>query len=298
MSYLTRVLVLAASASFAASVAVAQDRIAPLDRTPILPLTRVVGEFPTDGLRYRLSIQDGQPSLYLKKAAGKEYDSPLDIWAGFYNRQRTLIDIYSFGAIDLPADPEVEQGPIPALHSPNVSTTATAYRLILWLNSQSPVLDRVMNFRMDSPKGDKLLHETPEFTIAFEIVPEQVGFELINKSRAAIRILWDECAYIDPTGRSFRVIHQGVRFVDRDKPMASTVVPPGASIRDLVYPASSVTWTGSRWQQERLYDPRMTTPFTFGVFLTMETDGRKLSATYKFAASPGWPDHIVSLFLP
>jgi hypothetical protein len=47
MGYLKRVLVVAASASFAASAAVAQDRAAPLDRTPILPLTLVVGEFPT-----------------------------------------------------------------------------------------------------------------------------------------------------------------------------------------------------------------------------------------------------------
>jgi hypothetical protein len=298
MGYLKRVLVVAASASFAASAAVAQDRAAPLDRTPILPLTLVVGEFPTDGLRYRLAIQDGHPSLYLKNPAGKEYDGPVDVWTGLYDRKRTFIDIYSFGSIDLPANPELEQGPISSLTSAKIPITATAYRLILWFYNTSPALDPVLNFRMDSPKSDKLLHETPEFMIAFNVIPEQVGFELLNKSQAAIRILWDECAYIDPTGRSFRVIHQGVRFVDRDKPMASTVVPPGASIRDLVYPASSVTWTGSRWQQERLYDPRMTTPFTFGVFLTMETDGRKLSATYKFAASPGWPDHIVSLFLP
>jgi hypothetical protein len=151
---------------------------------------------------------------------------------------------------------------------------------------------------MDSPKSDKLLHETPEFMIAFNVIPEQVGFELLNKSQAAIRILWDECAYIDPTGRSFRVIHQGVRFIDRDKPMASTIVPPGAAIRDLVYPASYVTWTGSDWQQNPLYNRRGTTPFTFGVFLTMDIDGRKLSMSYKFAAYTGWPEQIIPLFLP
>ena len=155
-----------------------------------------------------------------------------------------------------------------------------------------------MDFRMDSPKSDKLRHDTIEFAIAFEIVPEQVGFELLNKSTTAIRILWDECAYIDPAGRSFRVLHEGVRFIDRDKPMASTVVPPGASIRDLVYPMAYVTWTGSEWKQEPLYNSRATTPFTFGVFLTMEVGGQKRSVTYKFAASREWPEHIKSLFLP
>ncbi|TMQ28905.1 MAG: hypothetical protein E6K65_11360 [Nitrospirae bacterium] len=152
---------------------------------------------------------------------------------------------------------------------------------------------------MDSPKSETLSHETQVFAIRFEIVPEQIGFELSNKSSLPIRILWDECAYIDPSGGSFRVLHEGVRFIDRDKPMAATIVPPGASVRDLAYPTAYVSWPGSDWTQKPLFTIGQSV--SFGIFLTLEIGGQKKSLLYKFAAvstQPDWPRQIKSLFMP
>jgi hypothetical protein len=47
---------------------------------------------------------------------------------------------------------------------------------------------------------------------------DQLGFNLLNKSGSPVRILWDDAAYVDITGQSRRVIHSGVKLVDRNSP--------------------------------------------------------------------------------
>jgi hypothetical protein len=76
----------------------------------------------------------------------------------------------------------------------------------------------------------------------------QMAFSLENKTEQSIKIPWDEAAFIDEAGRSHRVMHAGVKFDDREKSQAPSVVVPEGLLRDIVAPTDYVHWReGTRY---------------------------------------------------
>jgi len=86
----------------------------------------------------------------------------------------------------------------------------------------------------------------------------QMAFSLENKADRPIQIPWDEAAFVDESGRSHRVMHASVKFADREKPQAPSVVPPKELLEDIVAPTDYVRWvegkrsTAGRWEEESL----------------------------------------------
>lgn len=85
-----------------------------------------------------------------------------------------------------------------------------------------------------------------------------MAFSLENKTEQSIKIPWDEAAFIDESGRSHRVMHAGVKFDDREKPQAPSVVVPRGLLKDIVAPTDYVHWregtkqTAGRWEEKCL----------------------------------------------
>ena len=93
------------------------------------------------------------------------------------------------------------------------------------------------------PREDSdLSFEDESVRLAFSVSEYQIGFAIQNKTATAISIDWNQVAYIDPSGGSHRVIHQGVKYSSSGEMMAPTVVPPTANVTDLIYPSDYVTW--------------------------------------------------------
>jgi hypothetical protein len=86
----------------------------------------------------------------------------------------------------------------------------------------------------------------------------QMAFSLENKADHSIQIPWDEAAFVDESGRSHRVMHASVKFADREKPQAPSVVAPKELLEDIVAPTDYVRWvertrsTAGRWEEESL----------------------------------------------
>ena len=57
----------------------------------------------------------------------------------------------------------------------------------------------------------------------------QLNFCLTNKSGYSIKLPWDDMAYVDEDGKTMRVIHSGIRLVDRNAAQAPTVIPKNAT---------------------------------------------------------------------
>jgi hypothetical protein len=70
----------------------------------------------------------------------------------------------------------------------------------------------------------------------------QMAFSLENKTEHSIKIPWDQAAFIDESGRGHRVMHAGVKFDDREKPQAPSVVVPKGLLKDIVAPTDYVHW--------------------------------------------------------
>lgn len=85
-----------------------------------------------------------------------------------------------------------------------------------------------------------------------------IAFSLENKTDHSIKIPWDEAAFVDERGRSHRVMHAGVKYNDREKPQAPSIVVRKGTLEDIVFPTDYVRWqegsryTSGRWDEDPL----------------------------------------------
>ncbi|NUP55824.1 MAG: hypothetical protein HOQ19_08330 [Gemmatimonadaceae bacterium] len=112
------------------------------------------------------------------------------------------------------------------------------------------------------------------------VVPIQTGFSvrIENKTSHTIKIIWDDAAIVDPTGQSARIMHVGVKYVDRNNSQPPTVIVARGHIYDELSPTDKVymsTGLYGGWQTAPLL-PK--TPFQIA---NRDTVLAKLTETYK-----------------
>jgi hypothetical protein len=81
-----------------------------------------------------------------------------------------------------------------------------------------------------------------------------LGITIRNEGSVAVQLLWDQVSVTLPNGVSHRVMHEGVRLVDRDRPMVPSTIPPGGTLVDFVYPSALVHYLAGRYGGW-VYDP-------------------------------------------
>src|SRR5689334_21631798 len=97
--------------------------------------------------------------------------------------------------------------------------------------------------------------EDPFIKIEF-VVLQRILFKLKNKTDNPIEIDWGKVSYVDTEAGAHRVVHEGVRYIERDKVPAPTVVPPMANITDIIHPADYIDYeSGSSggWKIDDLF---------------------------------------------
>ena len=75
----------------------------------------------------------------------------------------------------------------------------------------------------------------------FIVSDKQLDFNLKNLTAEPMKINWDEASLII-YGESKRVIHKGVKYIDRNSPQAPTVIPGNSFIDDLVLLTENVLY--------------------------------------------------------
>ena len=136
-------------------------------------------------------------------------------------------------------------------------------------------------FVMTKPKENReLLFEDDFLTIQFSISGKEIGFLLRNKTSNPIKIDWDQAAYVDVAGESHKVMHSGVKYIDKEKPQALTVVPPTAKLEDIIFPTDYVFYTSGKyggWSRNTLFPDATKAELykgkSFGVFIPFEING-------------------------
>lgn len=281
-------------ASLAAPVVFGQTY--PTAVSEIRPIFQTQGVFKT-GLAYQVFITPGRVSLAITNNTGSTLDSGVTAWLGLLDEKQAVQEVLVF---DFPGSIEVGQTTAPLVGKGTAPTDAKFYKLIYWdgAGTVRPP-GRLTIFQMTEPRTPKLTHETADFVIAFEIIPKQIGFVLTNRSQSLIRLIWDESVFIDQKGRTHRAMHEGIRFIERDRPMPPTPIPPGARLEDLFYPVTYVEYISGRyggWNQNPLYKDTDQVPFSLGIFMTLEIGSAKRGFSYRFTASRDWPAEVRALF--
>lgn len=87
----------------------------------------------------------------------------------------------------------------------------------------------------------------------------QFEFELKNVSEKTLKINWDDVTFMDYTGNISRIMHKGVKYIDKDKSQGSISIPKNGKLNDIIVPTSNVyfsqgfgVYVPSEWKQKSI----------------------------------------------
>ena len=151
-------------------------------------------------------------------------------------------------------------------------------------------------------KSDKTFNDG-KIDVNFIFGDKDLNFTFKNLTSEPLKINWDEASLII-YGESKRVMHKGIRFIDRNSPQAPTVIPSNSIIDDLVLPTENVyyregyysTYSSSPggWERRDLFlnidmnkeDTKKlilsSKGQTFKFFLPIDQNGQKTNYTFEF----------------
>ncbi|MGY6278392.1 hypothetical protein [Methylomonas sp. MgM2] len=102
------------------------------------------------------------------------------------------------------------------------------------------------------------MFKTKEVDFSWEPNSNTFVFKLKNKSDKTVKIVWDSVVFIDSFDESHKVIHSGVRLVDRNSSQPPTVIVKGSHVNDTLQPADYINWVSSyssvpgRWDEQSI----------------------------------------------
>ena len=93
--------------------------------------------------------------------------------------------------------------------------------------------------------AEPMVYENTDVLVKFSLFKnrwrnDQLAFSVLNKTKSALTIDWDRCAFVDTTGESHRIYHRSTHAHRSEALKAPIVIPPGATIRSGIYVATDV----------------------------------------------------------
>jgi len=161
----------------------------------------------------------------------KKYQSPADV------------------TVDVPKDPALAAKTILEVRKENYKPRTIAVRDIkdgetlnirLEKMSQSVAKYR-LKYRMTNPVvSDDLKFTDKTITVSFAVDAQSFKMRFENRSPLEVKILWERAEYTDVNGQLHRLMHSGVRYQERNNPIADQRVPAHSIVEEAVIPISNV----------------------------------------------------------
>ena len=87
----------------------------------------------------------------------------------------------------------------------------------------------------------------------------QFEFKLKNISGHTLKINWDDVTFMDYAGNISRVMHKGVKYIERENPQGSISIPNEGILQDIILPNSNVYFSKglsgyipAQWKQKAI----------------------------------------------
>ncbi len=88
--------------------------------------------------------------------------------------------------------------------------------------------------------GDVFSNESVELFL--KLSNRGYNIRIKNKTKKPMIIDWDRISYIGINGSANRIIHRGVKFINKSNTQEKTIIPPGATISDEIIPANNIQY--------------------------------------------------------
>jgi len=99
---------------------------------------------------------------------------------------------------------------------------------------------KIINFTEDNVKN--YVYEDELIKITWYPLSTNFYFILENISDHSIKVIWDEAVYVNTRGVSARLVHSGVKLVDRDKTQLPTLIPKKSILKEKILPAENIDY--------------------------------------------------------
>jgi len=102
----------------------------------------------------------------------------------------------------------------------------------------------------------KYRYEDDFIEISWFVGSKQFYFDLKNKSNYSIKIPWDEVSYVNEKGTVMRLMHSGVKYIDRNASQPASIVPKNAAISDILLPTDHIYYVSGEyggWREKNLF---------------------------------------------
>jgi len=110
-----------------------------------------------------------------------------------------------------------------------------------------------------------------------------------NTSGGDVDIDWEQCVFVDPTGRTHRTIHRGVQLNQLTAPLLPSRVAAGATLNEFIFPAGGVRFNappgrgGSLWNAPAVFE-RLVPGSGFSITLALKRGETPAPRTFTFSA--------------
>lgn len=166
-----------------------------------------------------------------------------------------------------------------------------------WLQAQQPQAQSslVAAFSLAKPAPSSpggLAFEDARIGMAFDVSQfDGFRFRLANKGEDPITLDWDQLSMVSPSGSALRLVHTGILRMDLDRPQAKSVIPPGATLQDTLFPSEAVrNWMEFMKGMEKMafgsaIDPAKNCNKNFSLFMPLQVGEKKVNYNFQFLIS-------------
>lgn len=144
---------------------------------------------------------------------------------------------------------------------------------------------KVVSFTEDGQS--KYSYEDDYIKIIWYVSRTEFHFNLTNKTTHSIKLNWDDFSYVSTTGQVGRVMHTGVKFIDRNNSQPATMIPRGATISDILVPTDNIFYSQyGGWQQNNLVRGENVIGKTMVVLMPIMIENVQNDYTFTFKVNP------------
>lgn len=149
---------------------------------------------------------------------------------------------------------------------------------------------------IDSIKPSKLVTYVSNYkdsliNMDFTYSSESIPFELTNQTKKSLKVIWNEAAYINYKNTSGKIMHVGVKYIDRSGEQPSTLIIGGTKISDLATPTENVYYSSGTYGGWRKYpllpslsknDPKTLKGGNVKLLLPIQSEGKQYDYVFTF----------------
>ncbi|MCZ8296775.1 MAG: hypothetical protein O9297_06115 [Flavobacterium sp.] len=159
-------------------------------------------------------------------------------------------------------------------------------------------------YQMTKPNVNKeLVYSDSKIDITINVKDSYVDLKIKNLSDRPLKIIWDEASFVK-NGEAQKIIHKNVKFIDKEKNQAPTVVPVNSFVLEMVQPiddiklqTSTYVWSTKPFfkQYGGVSSPKYVDHFLrpligskIGLYLPIEYNGEKLEYLFELEVKDIW----------